>query len=111
MKASGLSLWCGWGCWPGSSRAQASCFHSQPGSAAAGVGPSGSQEAVGRGIKQGYPLNPRWPRAHVRYSTEPAAQARHMAHTWGLQLARRFWGTQGVGRHQEGQVGFPLELV
>lgn len=32
-------------------------------------------------------------------------------HTWGLQAARTLWGPQGVGRHQEGQAGLPLEPV
>lgn len=63
--------------------AQASCFHSQPGSTAAAVGPSGAQEAVDRGIKQGHPLYPVWPRAHVSYSSEPAAWAGHMAPAGG----------------------------
>lgn len=65
--------------------AQASCFHSQPGSAAAAVGPSGAQEAVDRGIKQGYPRLPIWPRAHVSYSSEPAARAGHMAPAGGWE--------------------------
>lgn len=91
-------------------------FALQPGSGAAGVGPGGAQEAVGTGIKQGYPLNPRWPRAHVSHFPEPAAGAGHMAHTWSLQVARRPWGAQGVCGHVGGgeggrTSGFQLELI
>lgn len=92
-------------------------FALHPGSGAAGVGPGGAQEAVGTGIKQGCPLSPRWPRAHVSHFPEPAARAGHMAHPWGLQVARRPWGAQGVcGHGGRGWGGgrtssFQLELV
>lgn len=85
------------------SAAQASCFHSQPGAATAGVGPRETREVVSRAIQQGYPLHPTWPRVRVSHTSEPASRT-GTCHTSG---ACRWPG----GHHREEQAGPQPELV
>lgn len=69
------------------SAAQASCFHSQPGAATAGVGPRETlcEQSDSAGISPASHMAQGSRVSHLR----ACFPDRHMPHIWGLQVARR----------------------